>query len=199
MESSMSDLKTLLSGISFGEQPRWHENRLWFSDWGPREVIAVDLKGNKEVILRAPSFPCCVDWLPDGRLLVVSGRDGHALRLFRDLELGCRTEHPRTHPHHPAAFHHSAARSAHHAAVHHAVTEGRQAARRLGQMAGRGEARLPLLRRLPAAPSLTEFSGYENVVRSSDAKIARRRRAEHPRSVVPDARRPGALPLAPRR
>ncbi len=72
----MPQPKVLLTGISFGEQPRWHENRLWFSDWGPREVIAVDLEGRSEVMLRAPSFPCCVDWLPDGRLLVVSGRDG---------------------------------------------------------------------------------------------------------------------------
>src|SRR5262245_31486927 len=42
-ESSMPELKTMMTGISFGEQPRWHENRLWFSDWGSREVIAVDL------------------------------------------------------------------------------------------------------------------------------------------------------------
>src|SRR5262245_59497486 len=61
----------LTTGIQFGEQPRWHEGRLWFSDWGTREVMALDLEGNHEVILRAPAFPCCVDWLPDGRLLVV--------------------------------------------------------------------------------------------------------------------------------
>src|SRR5437870_7031986 len=76
----MPELKTLITGISFGEQPRWHENRLWFSDWGSREVIAADVEGKSEVILRAPSFPCCVDWLPDGRLLLVSGRDGLLLR-----------------------------------------------------------------------------------------------------------------------
>jgi sugar lactone lactonase YvrE len=69
-----------MTGIAFGEQPRWHQDRLWFSDWGPPEVIAVDLEGNSEVILGAPSFPCCVDWLPDGRLLVVSARDGLLLR-----------------------------------------------------------------------------------------------------------------------
>jgi len=69
-----------MTGIAFGEQPRWHEDRLWFSDWGPAEVIAVDLEGNSEVVLRAPSFPCCVDWLPDGRLLVVSAREGLLLR-----------------------------------------------------------------------------------------------------------------------
>ncbi len=72
----MPELRTLMSGLVFGEQPRWHEDRLWFSDWGTQEVIAVDLDGDSEVILRGPSFPLCVDWLPDGRLLVVSARDG---------------------------------------------------------------------------------------------------------------------------
>ena len=76
-----------MTGILFGEQPRWHEGRLWFSDWGTQEVIAVDLKGNREVILKAPSFPCCVDWLPDGRLLVVSGGDGLILRREADGSL----------------------------------------------------------------------------------------------------------------
>lgn len=76
----MSDVKTLLTGLVFGEQPRWHEDRLWFSDWGSREIVAVDLRGRREVILQAPSFPCCVDWLPDGRLLLVSAHDGLLLR-----------------------------------------------------------------------------------------------------------------------
>src|SRR5215204_5981124 len=86
-ESSMPELKTIMTGIAFGEQPRWHEDRLWFSDWVSREVIAVDLEGNSEVILRAPSFPCCVDWLPDGRLLLVSARDGLLLRRESDGSL----------------------------------------------------------------------------------------------------------------
>jgi sugar lactone lactonase YvrE len=42
-------------------------------------VIALDAVGNSEVILRGPSFPLCVDWLPDGRLLVVSARDRRLL------------------------------------------------------------------------------------------------------------------------
>ena len=79
-KASAPEVQILMNGIVFGEQPRWHEDRLWFSDWGPQEVIAVDLEGNSEVIIRAPSFPCCVDWLPDGRLLVVSGREGLLLR-----------------------------------------------------------------------------------------------------------------------
>jgi len=80
----MPELRTLMRGLVFGEQPRWHEDRLWFSDWGTQEVIAVDLDGNSEVILRGPSFPLCVDWLPDGRLLVVSARDGLLLRREPD-------------------------------------------------------------------------------------------------------------------
>ncbi len=85
--SSALEPQILMSGLVFGEQPRWHEDRLWFSDWGPPEVIPVDLDGNSEVILRAPSFPCCVDWLPDGRLLVVSARDGLLLRRESDGSL----------------------------------------------------------------------------------------------------------------
>jgi len=80
----MSKPQVLMTGISFGEQPRWHDDRLWFSDWGPPEVIAVDLEGSHEVILQAPAFPCCVDWLPDGSLLVVSAREGLLLRRQPD-------------------------------------------------------------------------------------------------------------------
>jgi sugar lactone lactonase YvrE len=86
-ESFVPELQVLMTGLAFGEQPRWHEGRLWFSDWGPREVIAVDLEGDSEVILKAPSFPCCVDWLPDGRLLVVAAREGLLLRREPDGSL----------------------------------------------------------------------------------------------------------------
>lgn len=84
---TMPESQVLMTGVVFGEQPRWHEDRLWFSDWGTREVIAVDLEGTSEVILRAPSFPCCVDWLPDGRLLVVSAQAGLLLRREPDGSL----------------------------------------------------------------------------------------------------------------
>jgi len=83
----MSDVSVLMSGLVFGEQPRWHEDRLWFSDWGTQEVIAVDLDGDSEVVLKGSSFPLCVDWLPDGRLLVVSAREGLLLRQEPDGSL----------------------------------------------------------------------------------------------------------------
>src|SRR5262245_52007242 len=85
-------LYLLLTGIVFGEQPRWHDGRLWFSDWGRRQVIAVDLGGSSEVMLEAPSFPCCVDWLPDGRLLLVAAREGLLLRQEQDGSLAVHAD-----------------------------------------------------------------------------------------------------------
>jgi sugar lactone lactonase YvrE len=73
--------RTLLTGLGFGESPRWHENRLWFCNWGFGEVMAVDLDGNSQVVARVPTtIPFSIDWLPDGRLLVVSGQEALVLR-----------------------------------------------------------------------------------------------------------------------
>jgi sugar lactone lactonase YvrE len=88
-DPSTPQLQTLMTGIAFGESPRWHEDRLWFSDWGAQEVVAVDLEGKSEVVVRVhfPSFPMCIDWLPDGRLLIVSARDRLLLRREHDGSL----------------------------------------------------------------------------------------------------------------
>ncbi len=84
---SMSELHTLMTGLAFGESPRWHEDRLWLSDWSAQEVIAVDLAGKSEVITHIQSFPFCLDFLPDGRLLIVSARDQLLLRREPDGSL----------------------------------------------------------------------------------------------------------------
>jgi len=82
------EVQTLLTGLAMGESPRWHENRLWFSDWGAQEIVSVDLDGKSEVVVQVPfGLPFCIDWLPDGRLLIVSGREGLLLRRERDGSL----------------------------------------------------------------------------------------------------------------
>jgi sugar lactone lactonase YvrE len=92
--------QTLMSGLAFPESPRWRDGRLWVSDWGAGEVIAVDLEGKTEVVVRHPSFPMCIDWLPDGRLLIVSSSDGLLLRrepdgsLVTHADLSALADHP---------------------------------------------------------------------------------------------------------
>jgi len=86
-EPSASEAHVLLTGLLLGESPRWHDGRLWFSDWGAQEIIAVDLQGSSEVILRVQSFPISVDWLPNGRLLVAAGGQKRLLRREPDGSL----------------------------------------------------------------------------------------------------------------
>ncbi len=79
-KSSPSEVTILLTELAMGESPRWHEDRLWFSDWGAQEIVTVDLNSNRDVIVRTPfALPFCIDWLADGRLVIVSGREGRLL------------------------------------------------------------------------------------------------------------------------
>ena len=71
----------LLDGLMFGEGPRWHQRKLWFSDIQARQVMTVDLEGKAETVVEVPGQPSGLGWLPDGRLLVVSMADRRLLRL----------------------------------------------------------------------------------------------------------------------
>jgi sugar lactone lactonase YvrE len=92
---TMGEVSLLASGFAFGESPRWHEERLWFANWGTGEIIAVNDAGDAEIVARIDTtLPCSIDWLPDGRMLVVSGPEAVLLRqevdgtLTRYAELG---------------------------------------------------------------------------------------------------------------
>jgi sugar lactone lactonase YvrE len=82
-----SSVRTLVTGRGLVESPRWHGDRLYYSDWSAGEVIAVDLEGHSEVIARVKSLPLCTAWLPDGRLIIVSSQEGLLLRLEPDGSL----------------------------------------------------------------------------------------------------------------
>jgi sugar lactone lactonase YvrE len=83
--------RVLMEGIGLGESPRWHEGRLWFSDWVAKEVIALDPAGGHEVMAEVNALPFSIDWLPDGPMLVTAGQQllrmepGGSLVTHRDL------------------------------------------------------------------------------------------------------------------
>ncbi len=70
----MAEFTTLLKDLALVESPRWHDDRLVFSDWAAGEVLSVDLNGARDLITRIDAMPFCLDRLPDGRLLIVAGQ-----------------------------------------------------------------------------------------------------------------------------
>jgi sugar lactone lactonase YvrE len=85
--SGMTTWNILIDGLSFGESPRWHDDRLWLCDWGASELIAVGLDGVRETIANVPSFPFCIDWDPDGRLLITNAAQQSVVTLAADGSL----------------------------------------------------------------------------------------------------------------
>jgi sugar lactone lactonase YvrE len=80
--------EVLLTGLKIGESARWHDGRLWLSNWGAQQVLAVGLDGSTEVMAVVPStIPFSIDWLPNGQLLVVAGPEGRLLRQEHDGSL----------------------------------------------------------------------------------------------------------------
>ena len=74
-------LTPVIGGFTFLEGPRWHDGRLWLSDFYTHQVIAVGPAGKVEEIATVPQQPSGLGWLPDGTQLVVSKRDLKLLRL----------------------------------------------------------------------------------------------------------------------
>jgi sugar lactone lactonase YvrE len=69
-------------GLSFGEGPRWHEGRLWFSDFYRHSVFSVAPDGSDERLEHeVPGQPSGLGWTPDGDLLCVSMVDHRVLRI----------------------------------------------------------------------------------------------------------------------
>lgn len=64
--------RILAQGLTFTEGPRWHGDRLWFSDFYSEAVYSVSLDGDLKQELRVPGRPSGLGWLPNGKLLVVS-------------------------------------------------------------------------------------------------------------------------------
>jgi sugar lactone lactonase YvrE len=78
----MGKASILATNIGFPESPRWHEDRLWFSDiFGSHKVHTMDADGNVSDVATVPNCPSGLGWTPNGDLLVVSMDDCLLLRF----------------------------------------------------------------------------------------------------------------------
>ncbi|KID28826.1 gluconolactonase [Prauserella sp. Am3] len=81
----------IVTDMSYTECPRWHDGRIWFSDFYTYAVYSAAEDGSDlRVEADVPQQPSGIDWLPDGRLLIVSMRDRKVLRREAD---GTLVEH----------------------------------------------------------------------------------------------------------
>jgi sugar lactone lactonase YvrE len=82
----MGEVHVVLDGLGFPESTRWRDGRVWLCNWGSGEVLAVTPDGDREVVARvaAQSLPFSIDWLPDGRLLIIDGPQRQLLCLETD-------------------------------------------------------------------------------------------------------------------
>ncbi|WP_296679226.1 SMP-30/gluconolactonase/LRE family protein [Novosphingobium sp.] len=85
-------LRTLASGIHFGEGPRWRNGRLWFSDFYAQCIYSVDLAGDLRVELRLEGQPSGLGWMPDGSLLVVRMELRQVWRRWPDGRFECHAD-----------------------------------------------------------------------------------------------------------
>jgi sugar lactone lactonase YvrE len=73
--------KVLLDGLILPEGPRWHDDRLWFSDLYGHRVATVGLDGKSETILEVDDRPSGLGFLPDSSLIVVLMDQRRLLRI----------------------------------------------------------------------------------------------------------------------
>ncbi|MGH9055488.1 MAG: SMP-30/gluconolactonase/LRE family protein [Acidimicrobiales bacterium] len=83
----------MVEGLTYLECPRWHDGRIWFSDFYTNAVYSAAADGGGlRVEVEVPNQPSGIGWLPDGRLLVVSMRDRRLLRQEPDGQLSVHAD-----------------------------------------------------------------------------------------------------------
>lgn len=88
----ITEARILADGLYFGEGPRWHEDRLWFSDFHAHAVKSVSAAGELRTEFTLDDQPSGLGWLPDGRLLVVSMHKRQLLRREADGTLAVHAD-----------------------------------------------------------------------------------------------------------
>jgi sugar lactone lactonase YvrE len=100
MVTSHIERQTVVSGLSFGEGPRWHEGSLYLADMHQHRVLRVDVSrepASVEIVAQHDSAVSGLGWLPGGDLIVVA-MNGEVLRagpsgLARHADLSAWAPH----------------------------------------------------------------------------------------------------------
>jgi sugar lactone lactonase YvrE len=74
-------------GLTFGEGPRWHDERLWYSDFYRHAIFSTHDGTDERLELMVPNQPSGLGWLPDGDLLFVSMTDQRVMRRHDDASV----------------------------------------------------------------------------------------------------------------
>lgn len=88
----MLDVTLILKDGHYFEGPRWHDGRLWVSDFFAHKVYSTNLEGDVRVEAEVPNRPSGLGWLPDGRLLISSMNDQKILRREENGELSVHAD-----------------------------------------------------------------------------------------------------------
>ncbi len=84
--------RVLMDGIYFGEGPRWHEGRLWFSDFYASAVKSVSPAGDGRIEFEIDDRPSGLGWMPDGSMLIVSMTKRQLLRRAPSGEISVHAD-----------------------------------------------------------------------------------------------------------
>lgn len=84
--------RVLAEGLHFGEGPRWHDGRLWLSDFYVHAVKSVSLAGDLRTEFEIDDQPSGLGWMPDGSMLIVSMVKRQLLRRAVDGTIGVHAD-----------------------------------------------------------------------------------------------------------
>ena len=85
MPDNPSAPRRLLDDLQFGESPRWHGDRLWFSDILDGKVYTATMAGDRTLMADfGAARPSGIGFLPDGDALIVDMGMPGIVRLAAD-------------------------------------------------------------------------------------------------------------------
>ncbi|HEY1708945.1 MAG TPA: SMP-30/gluconolactonase/LRE family protein [Rhizomicrobium sp.] len=81
-----------IEDLGFGEGMRWHDGRLWYSDFFLHRISSAAPDGSVRLEVEIADQPSGLGWLPDGRLLFVAMKTQKVMRREADGSLAVHAD-----------------------------------------------------------------------------------------------------------